>query len=151
LRLGPNLLAHFGELHPKVLRGFDLRGPAAGFEVFLDNVPVPKAKKEGGKLRPALELAPLHAVSRDFAFVVDEDLPAENVLRAAKAADKALITGVELFDVYAGKGIEAGKKSLAIAVTLQPTEKTLTDAEIDAVAKKVVVQVNKATGGVLRG
>jgi phenylalanyl-tRNA synthetase beta chain len=151
LRLGPNVLAHFGELHPRTLRGFELRGPAAGFEVFLDNVPLPKAKKEGGKLRPALELAPLHAVLRDFAFVVDEDLPAENVLRAAKAADKALITGVELFDIYAGKGIEAGKKSLAIAVTLQPTEKTMTDAEIEAVAKKVVAQVNKATGGVLRG
>jgi phenylalanyl-tRNA synthetase beta chain len=70
LRLGPNVLAHFGELHPRTLRGFELRGPAAGFEVFLDNVPLPKAKKEGGKLRPALELAPLHAVLRDFAFVV---------------------------------------------------------------------------------
>jgi phenylalanyl-tRNA synthetase beta chain len=152
LRLGPNVLAHFGELHPRILRGFELRGPAAGFEVLLDNIPLPKAKrKEGGKLRPALELAPLHAVLRDFAFVVDEDLPAAQVLRAAKAADKALITGVELFDVYVGTGIEAGKKSLAIAVTLQPTKKTMTDAEIEMVAKKIVAQVNKATGGVLRG
>jgi phenylalanyl-tRNA synthetase beta chain len=146
------VLAHFGELHPRTLRGFDLRGPAAGFEVFLDNIPQPKAKKkEGGKLRPALELAPLHTVLRDFAFVVDEDVPAEKVLRAARGADKALITSVELFDVYAGKGIEDGKKSLAIAVTLQPTEKTMTDADIEAVANKVVAQVNKATGGVLRG
>ena len=145
------MLAHFGELHPRILRGFELRGPAAGFEVFLDNIPLPKAKKEGGKLRPALELAPLHAVLRDFAFVVDADVAAERVLRAARSADKALITGVELFDVYAGKGIEDGKKSLAIAVTLQPTKKTMTDAEIDAVAKKIVAQVNKATGGVLRG
>ena len=151
LRLGPKVLAHFGELHPRVLRGFELRGPAAGFEVFLDNVPLPKAKKAGGKLRPALELAPLQAVLRDFAFVVDGDVAAEKVLRAAKGADKALITGVELFDVYAGKGIEDGKKSLAIAVTLQPTEKTMTDADIEAVAKKIVAQVNKATGGVLRG
>ena len=150
--LGPKVLAHFGELHPRILRGFDLRGPAAGFEVFLDNIPQPKAKKkEGGKLRPAIVLAPLHAVLRDFAFVVDEDVPAEKVLRAARSADKTLIAGVELFDVYAGKGIEDGKKSLAIAVTLQPTEKTMTDAEIDAVSKKVVAQVNKATGGVLRG
>ncbi len=83
--------------------------------------------------------------------MVDADIAAAQVLRAAKAADKALITGVELFDVYAGKGIEDGKKSLAIAVTLQPTDKTMTDAEIDAVAKKIVAQVNKATGGVLRG
>jgi phenylalanyl-tRNA synthetase beta chain len=134
-----------------VLRGFELRGPAAGFEVFLDSIPLPRVKKEGGKLRPALELQPLHAVSRDFAFVVDQDVTAAQVLRAAKSAERALITGVELFDVYAGKGIEAGKKSLAIAVTLQPTEKTMTDAEIDAVAKKIVAQVNKATGGVLRG
>ncbi len=150
-RLGPKVLAYFGELHPRVLRGFELRGPAAGFEVFLDSIPLPRVKKEGGKLRPALELAPLHAVSRDFAFVVDQDVTAAQVLRAAKSAERALITGVELFDVYAGKGIEDGKKSLAIAVTLQPTEKTMTDAEIDAVAKKIVAQVNKATGGVLRG
>ncbi len=150
-RLGRSLLAHFGELHPRTLRGFELRGPAAGFEVFLDNIPLPKAKKEGGKLRPALELAPLHAVLRDFAFVVDADVAAAQVLRAARSADKALIAGVELFDVYAGKGIADGKKSLAIAVTLQPTEKTMTDAEIDAVAKRIVAQVNKATGGVLRG
>jgi phenylalanyl-tRNA synthetase beta chain len=145
------VLAHFGELHPRTLRGFELRGPAAGFEVFLDNIPLPKVKKEGGKLRPALELAPLHAVLRDFAFVVDADVAAAQVLRAARSAEKALITGVELFDVYTGKGIEAGKKSLAIAVTLQPTKKTMTDAEIEVVAKKIVAQVNKATGGVLRG
>ncbi|MCH8154974.1 MAG: phenylalanine--tRNA ligase subunit beta, partial [Proteobacteria bacterium] len=149
LRLGPNVLANFGELHPRVLGGFELRGPAAAFEVFLDKVPLPKARD--GKLRPAFEPSAFHAVERDFAFVVDADVPAEKVIRAAKGADKALVTKVELFDVYAGKGIEAGKKSLAIAVTLQPTERTMTDAEIEAVAKKIVAQVKKATGGVLRG
>jgi phenylalanyl-tRNA synthetase beta chain len=149
LRLGAGALAHFGELHPKVLRGFELRGPVAAFEVFLDAVPLPKAKD--GRARPALALAPFHAVERDFAFVVDADLPAEKLIRAAKGAEKALITNVELFDVYAGKGIAAGKKSLAIAVTLQPTKRTMTDPEIEAVAKKIVAQVEKATGGVLRG
>ena len=149
LRLGPKVLANFGELHPRVLGGFDLRGPAAAFEVFLDAVPLPKAKD--GKLRPAFEPSPFHAVERDFAFVVDAEVPAEKVIRAAKGADKALVTKVELFDVYAGQGIETGKKSLAIAVTLQPTKRTMTDAEIEAVAKKIVAQVEKATGGVLRG
>ena len=149
LRLGPNVLAAFGELHPRVLRRLDLDGPVAACEVFLGAIPLPKAAK-AGKLKPALELSPFHTVERDFAFVVDEGLPAEKLLRAARGADKALIATVELFDVYAGKGIEAGKKSLAISVTLQPTTRTLTDAEIEAVAAKIVAQVNKATGGVLR-
>jgi phenylalanyl-tRNA synthetase beta chain len=152
LRLGPKVLAHFGELHPRILRALDLRGPVAAFEVVLDAIPVPKAGKGGdGRQRPPLVLSPFQAVARDFAFVLDADVPAEQVLRAAKSADKALITKVELFDVYAGKGIEEGKKSLAIAVTLQPTTHTLTDAEIEAVAAKIVAQVGKATGGVLRG
>jgi phenylalanyl-tRNA synthetase beta chain len=148
LRLGPNVLAHFGELHPRVCRAFDLRGPAAACEVFLERVPVPKAK--AGKQRPKLELSPFHPVERDFAFLVDAELPAEKLIRAAKGAEKALIAKVELFDAYAGKGIEDGKKSLAISVTLQPTEKTLTDPEIEAVAAKIVASVEKATGGTLR-
>ncbi len=151
LRLGPKVLANFGELHPRILSALDLRGPVAAFEVFLDAVPVPKAGKGGdGRQRPALVLSPFQAVARDFAFIVDENLPAEKLLRAAKGADKALITKVELFDVYAGKGVDEGKKSLAIAVTLQPTTHTLTDAEIEAVAAKIVAQVSRVTGGVLR-
>jgi phenylalanyl-tRNA synthetase beta chain len=149
LRLGPTVLANFGELHPRILRALDLRGPVAAFEVFLDAVPVPKAGKGGGQ-RAALVLSPFQAVSRDFAFIVDDDIPAEKLLRAAKGADKALITKVEVFDVYDGKGIAEGKKSLAIAVTLQPTAHTLTDAEIETVAAKIVAQVSKTTGGVLR-
>jgi len=152
LRLGPKVLANFGELHPRLLNALDLRGPVAAFEVFLDAIPSPKAGKGGsGRQRPALVLSPFQAISRDFAFIVDASVPAEKLLRAAKGADKALITSVALFDLYAGKGIEDGKKSLAIAVTLQPTTHTLTDAEIDAVAAKIVAQVTKATGGVLRG
>jgi phenylalanyl-tRNA synthetase beta chain len=148
LRLGPNVLASFGELHPRVLRAFDLRGPAAAVEIFLQHVPEPKAK--AGKQRPALELSPFHPVERDFAFVVDEGVPADKLIRAARGADKALITKVEVFDTYAGKGIEEGKKSLAVAVTIQPREKTLTDPEIEAIAKKLVAAVEKATGGTLR-
>ncbi len=148
LRLGPKVLAQFGELHPRVLRALDLKAPVAGFEVFLDAIPLPRAGKQK---RSLLELSAFQPVSRDFAFLVDEDVPAEKLLRAARGADKALIADVALFDVYQGKGVEPGKKSLAIAVTLQPREATLTEQQIDAVAAKVVEQVTKATGGSLRG
>jgi len=148
LRLGANVLAWFGEPHPRALRALDVKGPLAAFEVFLDNVPLPKQR---GATRPALDLSPLHPVSRDFAFVVDADTHAEQVLRAARGADKGLIADARVFDVYAGKGIPEGKKSLAIAVTLQPREATLTDAEIDAIAAKVVASVEQKTGGTLRG
>jgi phenylalanyl-tRNA synthetase beta chain len=148
LRLGPKVLAQFGELHPGVLKALDLKAPAAGFEVFLDAIPLPRAGKQK---RSLLELSAFQPVSRDFAFLVDEAVPAEKVLRAARGADKVLITGVALFDVYQGKGVAPGKKSLAIAVTLQPREATLTEQQIDAVAAKVVDQVTKATGGTLRG
>ena len=149
LRLGPNVLAQFGELHPRILGSLDLKGPVVAMEVFLRNVPEPKAK--AGKLRPALKTSALQPLERDFAFIVDAELPAEKLLRAAKGADKAMVTRVDLFDVYQGKGIDDGKKSLAIAVTIQPRDRTLTDAEIDAIGQKVVQQVEKATGGVLRG
>lgn len=148
LRLGPNVLAQFGELHPKVLDGFGLRGPAAAFEVFLDRIPLPRAK--GGKLKAPPELSPYQPVERDFAFLVDAEVPADKLIRAAKGADKALISRVDLFDVYTGKGVDPGQKSLAIAVTLQPKDRTLTDPEIEAVAAKIVAAVSKATGGVLR-
>ena len=149
LRLGPKRLACFGELHPRVLAALDLRGPVVAFEAFVEEVPLPKAK--AGRLRPAPALSPLQPVGRDFAFVLDEAVPAEKLLRAAKGADKAMISAVDLFDLYVGEGIEPGKKSLAISVTLQPRQRTLTDQEIDAVAAKIVRQVTKATGGTLRG
>lgn len=148
LRLGPKVLAQFGELHPRVLRALELKPPAVAFEVFLEAIPLPRG---GRQKRSLLELSPFQPVSRDFAFVVDEAVPAEKVVRAARGADKALITDVAVFDVYRGKGIEPGKKSLAIAVTLQPRQATLTDPEIEAVAAKVVAQVKAATGGSLRG
>ena len=119
--------------------------------VFLPHrIPEPKAKA-GGKRKPLLALSAFQPVERDFAFLMDAEVPAEKAVRAAKGADKNLIARVEVFDAYAGKGIEPGKKSLALAVTLQPMEKTLTDPEIEAVSEKIVAQVKKATGGELRG
>lgn len=150
LRLGPNVIAYFGEVHPKVTKSLGLKGRATAFEIFLDNIPVPKAKK-GGKTRGKLDASNLQAVSRDFAFVVNDDVPSDKLVKAAAGADKKLITGVQVFDVYTGEGMEPGKKSLAIAVTLQPKDRTLTDEEIEAVAEKVIANVAKSTGGTLRG
>jgi len=147
LALGPKVLGYFGELHPKVIAAFDLKGPAAAFEVFLDAIPEPKGK---GKARAPFAPSPFQPVERDFAFLVDAYVAADEVIKAAKSAERALIERVDVFDVYEGKGIPEGKKSLAIAVHLQPKDRTLTDAEIDAIAQKVVAAVTKATGGTLR-
>jgi phenylalanyl-tRNA synthetase beta chain len=149
IQIGPqNVLGHFGELHPRSLEALKADGPIVGFEVILDRIPEPKAKPTRAK--PALELSPFQPVSRDFAFIVDKSVKAADLVRAAQNADKKLIAGVTLFDVYEGKGIEPGKISIAIAVTIQPREKTMTDAEIDALAGKIVAEISKRTGGVLR-
>jgi phenylalanyl-tRNA synthetase beta chain len=145
LALGPKVLASFGELHPGILAAFELKGPASAFEVMLDAIPESKAKS-----RPAFAPSPYQAVERDFAFVVDAKVTADEVLRAARSAERALIEAVSVFDLYEGKGVPEGKKSLAIAVRLQPRDKTLTDAEIEAVAQKIVTGVAKATGATLR-
>ena len=150
LRLGPkNVLASFGEMHPKVLKALDVEGPIVAFEVHLDAVPQPKGKS--GRSKGALAISGLTPVRRDFAFVVDEDIEAEKLLRAARSADKALIQNVNVFDIYRGTGVPEGKKSIAIDVTLQPVEKTLTEEDIEAIAGKIVAGVEKATGGTLRG
>jgi phenylalanyl-tRNA synthetase beta chain len=150
--LGPkNVLGIYGELHPRVLDALDVKGPAVGFTIFLEALPSARRK---GTTRPALALHDLQAVERDFAFVLDAGVEAEQVLGAARGADKTLIERVSVFDVFEGAKAEAqlgaGKKSLAIAVRLQPVEATLTDAEIDAVSARVVAAVQKATGGALR-
>jgi phenylalanyl-tRNA synthetase beta chain len=132
-----------------VLKGLGIEAAVAAFEVLMDGVPLPRGK--GGTARPLLKPSPFQPVSRDFAFLVADEVPAEKLIRAAKGADKALIRGVTLFDLYTGKGVPEGQKSLAIAVTLQAPDRTLTDAEIEAVAQKIVAQVIKATGGTLRG
>jgi phenylalanyl-tRNA synthetase beta chain len=148
LRLGPKALAHFGEIHPRVLKIMDVDGPVYGFEAFLDAIP--EAKKKPTKTRPALDASEFLPLTRDFAFVVDEAVAAEALLKAVRGAEKKLIADVSLFDVYQGKGVPEGKKSLAVEVTLQPREKTLTDEEIEAVSARIIAQVEKATGGALR-
>jgi phenylalanyl-tRNA synthetase beta chain len=150
IQIGPqNVLGFFGELHPRTLEALNAEGPLAAFEVFLDRIPEPKGKPTRAK--PLLDLSPFQPVSRDFAFVVDRNVKAGDLVRAAQNVDRKLISSVTMFDVYEGANIETGKKSLAIAVTLQPREKTMTDQEIDAVAAKIVAEVSKRTGGVLRG
>ena len=149
IQIGPqNILGHFGELHPRVIAELKAEGPLAAFEVTLEKIPEPKTKATRAK--PLLELSPFQPIDRDFAFVVDRAVKAADIVRAAQNVDKKLITNVIVFDVYEGKGIDAGKKSIAIAVTIQPREKTMTDAEIDALSGKIVAEVTKRTGGVLR-
>jgi phenylalanyl-tRNA synthetase beta chain len=147
-RLGPKVaLAHFGEIHPATLALTDVAGPVAAFEVFLEAIP---AQKRKSLARPPLESADLLPVRRDFAFLLDAKVPAGDVVRAAMGADRKLIANVSVFDVFEGKALGPGKKSLALEVTLQPREKTLTDAEIEAVARRIVAEVEKATGGQIR-
>jgi phenylalanyl-tRNA synthetase beta chain len=150
IQMGPqNILGVFGELHPRALEALGAEGPVVAFEVILDRIPDAKAKPTRAK--PLLELSAFQPVSRDFAFIVDRAVRAGDIVRLAQGADRKLIAGVTVFDVYEGKGIDPDKKSVAIAVTLQPREKTLTDQEIDAVAAKIVAEVTKKTGGTLRG
>jgi phenylalanyl-tRNA synthetase beta chain len=150
IQIGPqNVLGYFGELHPRALDLLRADGPLIAFEVILDRIPA--AKQRPTRAKPVLELSPFQPVSRDFAFIVDRGVKAGDIVRAAQGGDRKLITDVTVFDVYEGKGIDDGKKSIAIAVTIQPREKTLTDQEIDAVGAKIVTEVTKKTGGTLRG
>lgn len=150
--LGPNLMASFGEVHPKILREFDIKGPAVAFTIYVENIPFPKVKTP---TRPALTISDLQAVDRDFAFVVDQSVEALTAVNAAQGADKALIESVRVFDQFSGEKAEAqmgkGKKSLALTVRLQPTAGTLTEKDIEAVSAKIIEKVTKATGGTLRG
>lgn len=150
LRLGPKtVLASFGELHPRVLQKLDIKGPVVAFEVWLDRIPASRGKA-GVRTKPALKLSELQAVERDFAFIVDQAVPAETLLKAVRGSEKALIARASVFDIFAGAGIPEGKKSLAISVRLEPQQQTLTDAEIEAVAKKIVAAAEKACGATLR-
>jgi phenylalanyl-tRNA synthetase beta chain len=149
LQLGPKaVLAEFGALHPGVLAALDAEGPMLGFEIWLEAMP--EAKRKPAKTKPALELSPLMPLRRDFAFVVDAAVAAADLVRAVQGADKALIAGVWVFDVYAGKGVPDGRKSLAVEVMLQPTDHTLTDAEIEELSRRIVAAAEKAVGATLR-
>ena len=150
LTLGKTVLGVFGELHPKVTKAMGVKGRVVAFEAYLDAVPTPKKKGKTSTQKPLLRPSAFQPVHKDFAFVVDEKTAADSIIRAAKGADKKLITDVRLFDVYRGEGIENDKKSLAIAVTLQPVDATLTDEQLEAVADKIIANVGKS-GGVLRG
>ncbi|WP_282602469.1 phenylalanine--tRNA ligase subunit beta [Paracoccus sp. PARArs4] len=144
--LGPNVLATFGEVHPRILKAMDVKGPAVAFTVRIAAVPFPKARTT---TRPALQASELQAVERDFAFVVDPQVEALTLVNAAAGADKALIDSVTVFDQFTG--LDDGRKSIGITARLQPRDKTLTDADIEAVSGKIVEKVQKATGATLRG
>ncbi|MCT7378526.1 phenylalanine--tRNA ligase subunit beta [Chelativorans salis] len=149
IKLGPKIvLGTFGEFHPKTLEALDVSGPLCGFEVFIDAIPEPKARAT--RTKPRLDLSPFQAVKRDFAFVVDRAVEAGTLTRAAASADKKLISDVSVFDVFAGAALGPDKKSIAIEVTIQPVERTLTDEDFEAVAGRIVENVGKQTGGVLR-
>jgi phenylalanyl-tRNA synthetase beta chain len=149
LQLGPKaVIAEFGQLHPAVLKALDVEGPIYGFEIFVEAIPEPK--KRAVKTKAALTLSPLMPLSRDFAFVVDKAKAAGDLVKAVAGADKALIASSRVFDVYEGKGVPEGAKSIAIEVTVQPTEKTLTDSEIEALSAKIVAAAEKAVGAKLR-
>jgi phenylalanyl-tRNA synthetase beta chain len=149
VQLGPGKpIAWFGEVHPGWVAEMDLSGPVVAFELDLDAIPEPRRK--GGRSKGALKLSDLMPVERDFAFLLDREAEAAALLKAVRGADKALIAGVTVFDVFAGKGVPEGKKSVAIRVTLQPVDKTLTDEEIEKVSAAIVAAVGKV-GGVLRG
>ncbi|MDK1376871.1 MULTISPECIES: phenylalanine--tRNA ligase subunit beta [unclassified Sinorhizobium] len=149
IKLGPKIvLGSFGEFHPKTLDALDVSGALCGFEIYIDAMPEPK--KKATRTKPALELSPFQAVKRDFAFVVDKTVEAAAILRAASGADRKLVTGVNVFDVFEGASLGEGKKSVAIEVTIQPVERTLTDEDFEALTSKIIANVAKSTGGVLR-
>ena len=148
LRLGPKkILAAYGALHPNATKALGLKGSAVGAEIFLDAIPL---KKKSGHMREAFAPPALQSVTRDFAFIVDADLPSADLVRAVKGADKKLITGARLFDLFEGPSVGEGKKSLAVEITLQPQDATLTDEDLKAVSDKVVANASKL-GAALRG
>jgi phenylalanyl-tRNA synthetase beta chain len=151
IQLGPKVIvAHFGELHPAVLKAMDTEGPIVGFEIYLDNIPLPKEKFRENT-RPNLNLSPLQTVERDFSFIMDINVSAKDLINTTLSADKKLISDVKVFDVFRGDPLESNKKSVGITVTLQPIEQTLTDVEIEIISDKIINKVLEKTGGTLRG
>jgi phenylalanyl-tRNA synthetase beta chain len=149
IRQGPKtIIGTFGEFHPHVLQRLDVTGPVAGFEIILDAIPEPKQRAT--RTKPPLTLSDFQPVKRDFAFVVDRTMTAAKIVRAAESADRKLVESVSVFDVFESESLGADRKSVAIEVTLQPTEATMTESEIEAIAAKIVAEVEKATGGTLR-
>jgi phenylalanyl-tRNA synthetase beta chain len=149
LQFGPKtVVGWFGQLHPSTCEALDAEGPIVAFEITLDAIPAPKAKPT--KTKPKLIRSDFMPVERDLAFVVGEMVSAGDILKAAESAERSLVARVGVFDVYRGEGVAEGGKSIAIHVTLQPRERTLTDAEIDAAMSRIVAEVSKKTGATLR-
>ena len=145
--LGKNILGYFGEIHPKIATAFDLESKVSAFEIFLDAIPVARNK---GTNKPPLKLSDYQAVERDFAFIVDEKITAATIEKEINKAEKNLITSVEIFDVYSGKGVDTGKKSVAVKVTMQSFERTFSETDITAVSNAIIAAAEKTFGGVLR-
>lgn len=148
IRLGKNVLACFGEIHPAILKTMDIKTRVVAFEVNLNNIPLPR--QNTGKAKKKLELSAFQPVDKDLAFVVNKDVTAANIIAAAKNADRNHITDVRIFDIYEGSNLPENKKSVAISLTFQPTEQTFTDKDIENLMNKVIVEVGKKTGGELR-
>jgi phenylalanyl-tRNA synthetase beta chain len=149
LQLGPKArIAEIGEVHPRILKALDVDGPMLAFELILDRLPEPK--KKAVRTRPAFRPSPLMPLTRDFAFVVDRDRPAGDLVRAVASVEKQLVEDVSVFDVYEGPGVPEGKKSVALEVRIQPREKTLTDAEIEALSARLIAAAEKTVGAKLR-
>lgn len=149
LRLGPTVLAYFGEIHPSVLKDMDIKTTIAGFEAFVSSLPEQK-KKNNGTALPLLKLSDFQPISRDFAFVVDHKTDVETIAKAIRLTDRELIKDVTIFDIYTGKGVEDGKKSVAVEVMLQPKDRTLTDSDIEGLSKKIIDAVVQKAGATLR-
>lgn len=148
-QLGPQkIIAYFGDIHPAVLKAMNISIPMVAFEIYLDNAPIPK---NADKARPPINVSTLQALERDFAFVIEEAITADQVVRAAFIADRQLIADVTVFDIFKGKTLETGNVSIGITVKFQPKEATLTEDEIENTCKKIISNVSKQTGGVLRG
>jgi phenylalanyl-tRNA synthetase beta chain len=149
LQFGPKtVVGWFGQLHPSVCEALDAEGPIVAFEIILDAIPAPRAKPT--KTKPKLNRSDFMPVERDLAFIVGESIGAADIVRAAEGAERGLVAKVGVFDVYRGEGMAEDTKSIAINVTLQPRERTLTDVEIDATMSKIVAEVSRKTGATLR-
>ena len=146
--LGKTKLGCFGELHPQICGDYDLPAGAVGFELWLDNIPLPRHK---GPAKPLLKLSSLQPVTRDFAFIVDETVPAQSLIDAIRRASRDVVTDISVFDVYQGRGIEDGRKSVALTVTLQPKDATFSESDLIALSDQITATVGKNCGAVLRG
>jgi phenylalanyl-tRNA synthetase beta chain len=146
--LGKTAVAQFGEIHPRALAALDAEGPLYAFEAWIEAIP--EGRKKAAKTKPAVKLSPFMPLTRDFAFLTSHETPAEALVRAVAGADRALIARVRVFDVFEGKGVTEGEKSTAVEVTIQPTERTLNDKDLEALSGKIVAAAAKAVGARLR-